>query len=44
MGYDIGAKGADGIYGAKTEQAIRIIQEEGNIQVDGKDTAALLVK
>lgn len=40
MGYDPGA--VDGVYGQKTQQAIRHYQEDHNLVVDGQATPALL--
>jgi len=35
LGYDIGPKGADGVYGNKTKQAVMEFQSRYNLQVDG---------
>lgn len=34
-GYDLGSYGADGIFGAKTESAVRQYQKDAGLQVDG---------
>lgn len=35
LGYNVGATGADGIFGANTEKAVLKFQEDNNIAVDG---------
>lgn len=35
LGYDVGSKGADGIYGAKTEAAVQDFQRKNGLTADG---------
>lgn len=35
QGYDVGSSGADGIYGAKTQAAVKAYQQANNLTVDG---------
>jgi hypothetical protein len=45
LGYDIGPKGADGIFGAKTEEAVKAFQGDHGLKQDGivgRDTWAAL--
>ena len=35
LGYDVGSTGADGIYGTKTEEAVRTFQKEHALGIDG---------
>lgn len=35
FGYDLGSYGADGIYGADTEKAVRAYQSDNGLDVDG---------
>ena len=35
QGYDVGSSGADGIYGAKTQAAVKAYQRANNLTVDG---------
>lgn len=47
LGYDLGAMGADGIFGPKTEAALKAFQEDYDLLVDGiygKDTHAKLTE
>jgi hypothetical protein len=47
LGYNCGKSGADGVFGAKTEAAVREFQRENDCEVDGKvgeETRAALKK
>jgi hypothetical protein len=35
LGYDVGPKGADGIFGAKTQEAVKSFQRDHGLKVDG---------
>lgn len=35
LGYDLGDDGADGIFGPKTEKAVKAFQRNAGIEVDG---------